>query len=63
MIRNYKSSGHPKEFNQYLSDLQKYDLSIIDIIKHPMRILGVQNMLILLLVMKNMHTDYMMTIV
>jgi len=42
VIRNYKSSGHPKEFNQYLSDLQKYDLRAPDIINHPLRILGVQ---------------------
>ena len=43
VIRNYKSSGHPKEFNQYLSDLLKeYDLRIPDIINHPLRILGVQ---------------------
>ena len=43
MIRNYKSSGHPKEFNQYLSDLLKeYDLRAPDIINHPLRILGVQ---------------------
>ena len=42
VIRNYKSSGHPKEFNQYLSDLQKYDLRAPDTINHPLRILGVQ---------------------
>ena len=43
VIRNYKSSGHPKEFNQYLSDLLKeYDLRAPDIINHPLRILGVQ---------------------
>ena len=42
VIRNYKSSGHPKEFNQYLSDLQKYDLRAPDVINHPLRILGVQ---------------------
>ena len=42
VIRNYKSSGHPKEFNQYLSDLQKYNLRAPDIINHPLRILGVQ---------------------
>ena len=43
VIRNYKSSGHPKEFNQYLSDLLKeYDLRAPDVINHPLRILGVQ---------------------
>ena len=43
VIRNYKNSGHPKEFNQYLSDLLKeYDLRAPDIINHPLRILGVQ---------------------
>ena len=43
VIRNYKSSGHPKEFNQYLSDLLKeFDLRIPDVINHPLRILGVQ---------------------
>jgi predicted O-methyltransferase YrrM len=42
-VRNYKNSGHPKEFNQYLSDLLKeYDLRAPDVINHPLRILGVQ---------------------
>ena len=42
-VRNYKNSGHPKEFNQYLSELLKeYDLRAPDIINHPLRILGVQ---------------------
>jgi len=42
-IRNYKDSGHPKEFNQYLTDLTKeFNLSTQDIIKHPMRILEVE---------------------
>ena len=42
VINNWESSGHPEEFNQYLTDLmEEFNLSTPDIIKHPLRILGV----------------------
>jgi predicted O-methyltransferase YrrM len=42
LINNWESSGHPEEFNQYLTDLmEEFNLSTPDIIKHPLRILGV----------------------
>jgi len=42
-IKNHEVTGHPKEFNQYLTDLTKeFNLNTLDIIKHPLRVLGVE---------------------
>jgi len=42
-VKNYEDTGHPKEFKQYLTDLTKeFNLSTIDIIKHPLRVLGIE---------------------
>ena len=42
-VKNYEATGHPKEFKQYLTDLTKeFNLSTIDIIKHPLRVLGIE---------------------
>ena len=41
-INNYKEAGHPKSFYDYYNNIMKeWDMSIIDVIKHPMRIIGV----------------------
>ena len=41
-IRNYKLSGHPKEFFHYIDEIKtEWDMDIINIIKHPLKILGV----------------------
>ena len=41
-INNYKEAGHPKSFYDYYNNImKKWDMSIIDVIKHPMRIIGV----------------------
>jgi len=42
-IKNHEVTGHPKEFDQYLTDLTKeFNLNTLDIIKHPLRVLGVE---------------------
>ncbi len=42
-IKNHEVTGHPKEFNQYLTDLTKeFNLNTLDIIKHPLRVLGIE---------------------
>ena len=41
-IRNYKLSGHPKEFFHYIDKLKtEWDLDIINMIRHPLKALGV----------------------
>jgi predicted O-methyltransferase YrrM len=41
-IRNYKLSGHPKEFFHYIDKLKtEWDLDIMNMIGHPLRALGV----------------------
>jgi predicted O-methyltransferase YrrM len=41
-INNYKQAGHPKSFYEYYNNIMKeWDMSIVDVIKHPMRIIGV----------------------
>jgi predicted O-methyltransferase YrrM len=41
-INNYKEAGHPKSFYDYYNNIMKeWDMSIVDVIKHPMRIIGV----------------------
>ena len=41
-INNYKEAGHPKSFYDYYNNIMKeWDMSIIDVIKHPMRIIVV----------------------
>ena len=41
-LKNYKDAGHPKSFYDYYNNImQEWDLSIIDVIKHPMRVLDV----------------------
>ena len=41
-IRNYKSSGHPKEFFHYVNKLKtEWDLDIMNMIRHPLKALGV----------------------
>jgi hypothetical protein len=41
-IRNYKLSGHPKEFFHYIDEIKtEWDMDIINIIRHPLKILGV----------------------
>ena len=41
-IKNYEDSGHPKSFYDYYNNITKeWNLSIIDIVKHPMRVLDV----------------------
>ena len=41
-INNYKDAGHPKSFYEYYSSIVKeWGLNIADIIKHPMRNIGV----------------------
>ena len=42
-IKNHEVTGHPKEFNQYITDLTKeFNLNTLDIIKHPLRVLGIE---------------------
>ena len=42
-IKNHETTGHPEEFNQYLTDLtREFNLRIEDIIKHPLRVLGIE---------------------
>jgi len=41
-IRNYKLSGHPKEFFHYIDELKtEWDLDIMNMIRHPLKALGV----------------------
>ena len=41
-IRNYKLSGHPKEFFHYIDKLKtEWDLDIMNMIRHPLKALGV----------------------
>ena len=41
-INNYKDAGHPKSFYDYYNDIVKeWGLNVVDIIKHPMRNIGV----------------------
>jgi len=41
-VRNHESSGHPKEFYEYLSILlTEFDLRAPDIVRHPLKVLGV----------------------
>jgi predicted O-methyltransferase YrrM len=41
-LKNYEDSGHPKSFYDYYNNITKeWNLSIIDIVKHPMRVLDV----------------------
>jgi len=41
-IKNYKKAGHPKSFYDYYNDIMKeWGMCIVDVIKHPMRIIGV----------------------
>ena len=41
-IRNYKLSGHPKEFFHYIDKLKtEWDLDIVNMIRHPLKALGV----------------------
>ena len=44
-VRNHESSGHPKEFYEYLSILlTEFDLRAPDIVKHPLSVLRVQDL-------------------
>ena len=44
-VRNHESSGHPKEFYEYLSILlNEFDLRAPDIVKHPLSVLRVQDL-------------------
>ena len=41
-IKNYKLTGHPKEFLHYIDEIKtEWDLDIINIIRHPLKVLGV----------------------
>ena len=41
-INNYEEAGHPKSFYDYYNNVMKeWDMSVVDIIKHPMRVLDV----------------------
>ena len=41
-IRNYKLSGHPKEFFHYIDEIKtEWDLDIMNMIRHPLKALGV----------------------
>jgi predicted O-methyltransferase YrrM len=41
-LKNYEDSGHPKSFYDYYNNITKeWNLSIVDIVKHPMRVLDV----------------------
>lgn len=42
-IKNYKMSGHPPQFLQYLESLGKFNMTILDIIKHPLKHFGVED--------------------
>ena len=45
VVRNWKNSGHPKEFYKYLSILlTEFDLRAPDIVKHPLSVLRVQDL-------------------
>jgi len=44
-VRNHESSGHSKEFYEYLSILlNEFDLRAPDIVKHPLSVLRVQDL-------------------
>ena len=42
-LQNYEQTNHPKQFLDYYNDVKnEWDMNIINIIKHPMRILEVE---------------------
>lgn len=41
-LKHFKTTGHPKEFLNYYTDvINEWGMNIVDVIQHPMRILGV----------------------
>jgi len=41
-LKNYKDGGHPKSFyNYYTGIMEEWDMHIVNVVKHPMRIIGV----------------------
>tara|TARA_S200002703_G_C3735768_1_gene226184 strand:- start:251 stop:910 length:660 start_codon:yes stop_codon:yes gene_type:complete len=45
VVRNWKNSGHPKEFYEYLSILlTEFDLRAPDIVNHPLSVLRIQDL-------------------
>ena len=41
-LNNYEQAGHPKSFYDYYNDImEEWDLDIINIIRHPLKVLGV----------------------
>ena len=41
-LQNYEITGHPKQFLDYYNDIKsEWDMNIINVVKHPLKILGV----------------------